>query len=812
MNNFSTLIFNKNNIPTTYAIILIFIIGSSRFLYAQNDRINFNNQNIFMSGSNIAWVNFAGDIGPGTTNFARFGQIFSEIHADGGNSMRFWLHTDGTVTPEFNASGMVIGPGSGAISDLKQILDSAWAHKVGLLLCLWSHDMLRTSLDTNVINRNKKLLTDTSAIRAYINNALIPMVEGVKGHPAIIAWEIFNEPEGFTEIGNWSDRVHVSEFDVERFVNLTAGAIHRTDSTAKVTNGTWGLIANTDVNTPAKALSKSGFYNSLTEKQKTEMEREYEAVHGAYLPAQEIINRYYSPNATNTNYYRDDRLINAGGDPDGTLDFYTVHYYSWAGTGLSPFHHPFSTWALNKPLVIAEFFMEDAFGVPYQDLYEKLYYTGYAGALSWSWWGDTQANDNAKNNDHSRTAAALWDMYIHHHNDIVLDPKTGTIYQFYLDASTIQKSDSTTLHWDTQDGSLVTLNGQSVQSTDSLIVLPSVSASYTLVTSGQVNDSMAVNLTVLPTGKIMMFTAMPNQVGVGESSTLSWQVVKNSSAAINGESVPAKGSMEVYPDSSHNTYTLVSKGDITDSLKLTINVMPADKLDRALDAPVTVSSNDTVAFSFSKPGNLVDGNNFTRWQAAPGNNQRILIDLGRSMLINRIIIRWAKDGYAKWYSVQATDDSVKWNILYTATNATGGVSNVETLDSLKGGGRYVLFMLTIPGVTAFSINEIEIYGIPKTAGVAEDNSLVPAEYSLYQNYPNPFNPSTTIRFAIPKASNVSLTVYNVLGQKIDALLNKELSAGTYNIIFDASKFSSGIYFYTLKAGNYLLTKKMILLK
>jgi F5/8 type C domain/Secretion system C-terminal sorting domain len=811
MNKYVTLCFPKKYF-LSFMLIISLIIISAQHINAQNDRVKFNNQEIFMSGSNVAWVNFAGDIGPGSTNFARFGEIFAEVRADGGNSMRFWLHTNGTVTPEFNDSGMVIGPGTGAISDLKQILDSAWAHHVGLLLCLWSHDMLVTSLSPAVLNRNKKLLTDTTAIRAYINNALVPMVDGVKGHPAIIAWEIFHEPEGFTEIGNWADRAHVTEFDVERFVNLTAGAIHRTDPTAQVTNGTWGLTAQTDVNTPAKALTKAGFYNSLTEEQKTGMEKEYEAVHGSYLPAKEIINRYYSPNAVNTNFYRDDRLINAGGDPDGTLDFYTVHYYSWAGTGLSPFHHPFSTWNLNKPLVIAEFFMEDAFGVPYQDLYEKLYSTGYAGALSWSWLGDTQNNDNAKNDDHSRTAAALWDMYTNHHSDIVLDPKTGTIYRFYLDAATIQKSDSTVLHWDTQDGSAVTLNGLNVSAADTLIVNPAISTSYTLITSGDVSDSMTLNLTVLPTGKVMAFTAQPGQVGVGESTTLNWQVVKNSITTINGQSVAVIGSMEVYPDSLHNTYTLLAKGDITDSVKLTISVMPAGKLDRALGTFVKVSSNDTVAFSFSKPGNLVDGNNFTRWQAAPGNNQRVTIDLGRSMSINKVIIRWANQGYAKSYSVQATDDSVKWDVLHSALNGTGGTANVETFDSLNGEGRYIVLLLNVPGVTAFSINEIEIYGVPNITGITGNNSLIPSEYSLFQNYPNPFNPSTTIRFTIPKASYVNLTVFNILGQRVEAILNKELSAGTYNITFDASKYSSGVYFYTLKTGDYLLTKKMILLR
>ena len=132
-------------------------------------------------------MNFARDIGPGNTNFARFQEIFAEMHAEGGNSFRLWLHTDGTSTPEFDSNGLVVSPGAGAISDLKKILDLAWQNNVGLLLCLWSHDMMNTSKSSTVLDRNEKLLTDTSAIKAYINNALIPMVDSVKGHPAIIA-------------------------------------------------------------------------------------------------------------------------------------------------------------------------------------------------------------------------------------------------------------------------------------------------------------------------------------------------------------------------------------------------------------------------------------------------------------------------------------------------------------------------------------------------------------------------------------------------------------------------------------------------
>ena len=90
---------------------------------------------------------------------------------------------------------------------------------------------------------------------------------------------------------------------------------------------------------------------------------------------------------------------------------------------------------------------------------------------------------------------------------------------------------------------------------------------------------------------------------------------------------------------------------------------------------------------------------------------------------------------------------------------------------------------------------------------------IPGEYSLQQNYPNPFNPSTTIRFEIPSTSNVTLKVYNITGQEVASLVNNEVvSAGIKEIDFNAVNLSSGIYFYTLSAGDFKDTKKMILLK
>ncbi|MCH7721806.1 MAG: T9SS type A sorting domain-containing protein [Bacteroidetes bacterium] len=97
-----------------------------------------------------------------------------------------------------------------------------------------------------------------------------------------------------------------------------------------------------------------------------------------------------------------------------------------------------------------------------------------------------------------------------------------------------------------------------------------------------------------------------------------------------------------------------------------------------------------------------------------------------------------------------------------------------------------------------------------TTGV--DDKITINEYSLDQNYPNPFNPSTKIKYQIAKSGFVELKICNVLGKEVSILVNKEMQAGSYEIEFDASNLSSGIYFYTLNAGKFIQTRKMIYLK
>ncbi|HUI31182.1 MAG TPA: T9SS type A sorting domain-containing protein [Candidatus Acidoferrales bacterium] len=83
---------------------------------------------------------------------------------------------------------------------------------------------------------------------------------------------------------------------------------------------------------------------------------------------------------------------------------------------------------------------------------------------------------------------------------------------------------------------------------------------------------------------------------------------------------------------------------------------------------------------------------------------------------------------------------------------------------------------------------------------------------MTQNYPNPFNPTTRIEFALPKSELTKLTIYDLLGREVQTLIDRELQAGYYDVNFDASRFTSGVYLYRIQSGNFTETKKLLLLK
>lgn len=122
------------------------------------------------------------------------------------------------------------------------------------------------------------------------------------------------------------------------------------------------------------------------------------------------------------------------------------------------------------------------------------------------------------------------------------------------------------------------------------------------------------------------------------------------------------------------------------------------------------------------------------------------------------------------------------------------------------------------GIIYYSFNRYKI--VPRTnadfgtiTDVAIDRAAgVPDRFTLGQNYPNPFNPSTTIEYSVPTGEFVSLKVFNALGQEVETLVNQMQTAGNYRVQFDASRLSTGVYFYRLQAGQHVSVKKMALLK
>jgi hypothetical protein len=101
---------------------------------------------------------------------------------------------------------------------------------------------------------------------------------------------------------------------------------------------------------------------------------------------------------------------------------------------------------------------------------------------------------------------------------------------------------------------------------------------------------------------------------------------------------------------------------------------------------------------------------------------------------------------------------------------------------------------------------------PNITTSVEDIEVIPDVYSLDQNFPNPFNPSTTIQFGLPLESDVTLKVYNTLGQEVSTIVAGKMRAGIHQITFDASRLATGIYFYQIKAGEFTSLKKMVLVK
>jgi hypothetical protein len=111
-----------------------------------------------------------------------------------------------------------------------------------------------------------------------------------------------------------------------------------------------------------------------------------------------------------------------------------------------------------------------------------------------------------------------------------------------------------------------------------------------------------------------------------------------------------------------------------------------------------------------------------------------------------------------------------------------------------------------------SVSDIGVYSYVFSTAVANSGIEAPREFSLTQNYPNPFNPSTTIRYGLPARLDVTLRVFNILGQQVAELINGSQEAGYHELVFNASGLASGVYLYTLRAGTFVETKRLLLVR
>ncbi len=410
-------------------------------------------QKIFLTGVNLGNVQFLPfRNAPYTHSEAELKEMlrnaFADLKKSGANSFRFWLHIDGSRSPSFQ-KGRVSGLPAGLIEDLQWLIQTAY-RDYGLLanITLWSHDVLAVRREHQVASRDQvvRMIEDDKALQAYLDRALIPLLQAMKKkmpgssqsyHDGVMSWEVFNEPEGVSKFwrlywnyqyamqyGDYSWRrvslsylddrrrtefavddgsdsytpvkyhgwhfvgtqdpsfnlymykdvtddypsewdylkkaivdnrtlttVEISHANVLKFINRVAGSIHRVVPTAKVSTGTHSMPYNTDV-----AMEGLGYENAPF------------------------------------NYYTDERLVAAGGDPLGTLDFYQVHGYpEWSDVEkdgvLNMFKYPKKHWKLDKPLIVGEHW--NIIGANNEMLqphhYQHLHDTGYAGAWGWAY-------------------------------------------------------------------------------------------------------------------------------------------------------------------------------------------------------------------------------------------------------------------------------------------------------------------------------------------------------------------------------------------------------------------------------------------
>lgn len=170
------------------------------------------------------------------------------------------------------------------------------------------------------------------------------------------------------------------------------------------------------------------------------------------------------------------------------------------------------------------------------------------------------------------------------------------------------------------------------------------------------------------------------------------------------------------------------------------------------------------------------------------------------------ILRWAPGTNMCFVATKSTTGAIRVTTDNGATwtnQTTAGLSDFFDISVQNNGGIINGYAVCGDG---------SVLKLSTTVAVDPTNTTTPTKFALEQNYPNPFNPATTIKYSVPSAGNVSIKIYNTLGVEVMTVVNKNHTVGNYVENVDMSAFTSGVYFYTIKANNFTETKKMMLVK
>ena len=318
----------------------------------------YNGKKIFFSGTNLAWSDYNSDVGDAPLNENAWRKAVEGTRAAGGNAIRWWLFNNMSQSPEIDqTTHLVSGLKENTIANMKKALDIAEEYGVMVSMCLFSHNLMEPNQwglysEKVDITANENLFKDEGT-KAFIENVLNPVVKAIGNHNALMTWEVFNEPEGMTSVG-WTTK-KLDKAVLQKFTNKIAAAIHTIDSKLLVSTG--------------------------------------------------------SVNIQYQSWWNDSELIAAGGEANGTLDFFQTHYYPYyQNDAVSPFVNTAAQMATtykydNKPMIIGEFPASGWKGDTYtasmaaktqistEECYRKAFDGGYAGALAWQYIGDkTESN------------------------------------------------------------------------------------------------------------------------------------------------------------------------------------------------------------------------------------------------------------------------------------------------------------------------------------------------------------------------------------------------------------------------------------